>query len=97
MDVPSDLRPYLRVFAALMVLTAVTVCVAFVDLGRWNDVAMLLIAVTKAGLVAWIFMHLRGSSRLSWVFAAAGVFWLAIFFAFTFADYGARSWLPFYG
>ena len=44
-------RIYLAVFAALVVLTAITTTVAFVDLGRMNVVIMLVIAVTKATLV----------------------------------------------
>ncbi len=88
---------YLRVFFALMFLTAVTVGVAFVDLGRWNDVVAMVVAVTKAVLVIWIFMHVREASRLTWIFVGLGFFWLLIFFVFTFADFAARHWLPIYG
>ena len=44
-------RTYLIIFAALIVLTALTTAVAFVDLGALNVVVMLAIAVTKATLV----------------------------------------------
>ena len=39
---------YYTIFLALMVGTAVTVAVAFVDLGAMNNVVMLAIAITKA-------------------------------------------------
>jgi len=93
----ATLKAYYRVFGALMALTLLTVTVAFVDLGRWNDFVALSIAITKATLVVLIFMHVRESSRAVWLFAAAGFFWLLIFLAFVFADYSMREWMPFYG
>lgn len=95
-DHSADLQAYLRVFLALMVLTAVTVGVSFVDLGTWNDVVAMAVAITKAVLVIWIFMHVRESSRLTLIFAGLGFFWLLIFLVFIFADYAARGWLPIY-
>lgn len=93
-----DHRPgYYRVFAALMVLTAITVAIAYVDLGRWNLPVAMLIATGKAALVVLIFMHVRHQSRLTWVFAGAGFFWLIFLFGFTFTDYLTRDLLPFYG
>lgn len=95
---PHDHRPgYYRVFAALMVLTAITVAVAYVDLGPWNLPVALLIATLKATLVVLIFMHVRHQSPLTWVFAGAGFFWLIFLFGFTFTDYLTRDLLPFYG
>ena len=93
----ATLKAYFRVFGALMVLTALTVAVAYVDLGRWNDFVALSIAITKGVLVVLIFMHVRESSRAVWLFAGAGFFWLLIFLAFVFADYSVRDWMPYYG
>jgi cytochrome c oxidase subunit 4 len=42
---------YLVIFAVLLALTAVTVAVAFYDLGALNVVVALAVAVTKATLV----------------------------------------------
>ena len=72
------IRIYLTIFAILMVLTAVTVSVSFLDLGPFNTVVALVIAVTKAVLVVLFFMHARYSSRLTWAVVAGGVFWLAL-------------------
>ncbi|MGH7343125.1 MAG: cytochrome C oxidase subunit IV family protein, partial [Candidatus Rokuibacteriota bacterium] len=55
---------YFIVFSLLMLGTAITVWVAFFDLGPWNDVTMLTIAVAKATLVVLFFMHVRYSGRL---------------------------------
>jgi cytochrome c oxidase subunit 4 len=85
---------YYAVFAALMVGTALTVAVAFVDLGALNNVLMLGIAMTKALLVILFFMHVRWSTRLTWVVAASGFFWLLILFSLTMQDYLTRGWVP---
>lgn len=85
---------YFAIFGALMVMTGVTVWVASLDLGRWNAIVALSIAVVKATLVVLYFMHVRYSSKLTWVFICAGVIWLIILFAFTLSDYLTRGWVP---
>jgi caa(3)-type oxidase subunit IV len=52
--------PYLRVWAALIVLTLAEVALAWVRLPTLPT-AVLLVAVSlgKAGLIAWYFMHLK--------------------------------------
>src|SRR3712207_714611 len=87
-------RSYFMVFAALMVLTVVTVLAAQVDFGNEvvNTIIALTIAVTKAMLVFLIFMHVRYSQRIIWVLVAGSFFWLAIMMALTGSDYLSRSW-----
>ena len=60
----ASLKNYLLIFATLMILTGVTIAVAFVDLGFLNTVVALSIASFKATLVVLYFMHLRHSSSL---------------------------------
>jgi cytochrome c oxidase subunit 4 len=85
---------YYVIFGSLMVLTVLTVIVARIDLGHGlNDVVALTIAVAKALLVVLYFMHVRYSSRLTWVFVAAGFFWLGIMIVLTLSDYLTRGWL----
>lgn len=84
-------KVYLVVFAALMVGTALTVMAAKVNLGPWNIVVAITIAVTKATLVVLYFMHLRYSHRLNWVFGAAALFWLVLLLGLTMADVAARA------
>ena len=85
---------YYTVFAALIVGTALTVAAAKVDMGPLNNVVMLLIACTKATLVILYFMHVRWSTRLTWVVVMAGFFWLLIFFSLGMTDYLTRGWIP---
>lgn len=89
----APLRLYLTIFGALMLGTFITVWVAFFDLGPFNNVVMLAIACAKALLVVLYFMHVRWSTRLTMVVAAAGFFWLLILFTLTMADYMSRGWI----
>ncbi|HEY0546349.1 MAG TPA: cytochrome C oxidase subunit IV family protein [Pyrinomonadaceae bacterium] len=86
---------YFLIFGALMVGTILTVMAAFVDLDYVftgaNTVVALTIAVIKATLVVLYFMHVRYSTRLTWVIVVAGFFWLAILFALVMTDYMSRS------
>jgi len=87
----TPVRTYLAVFAALLVLTLVTWGVAQVDLGWANDAVALTIAVTKALLVLWFFMHLCYSTRMTVLTALAGFFWLGILIFLTLNDYLTRE------
>jgi cytochrome c oxidase subunit IV len=88
-------KVYYVIFGALMVLTALTVWVANIDLGseKLNTVVALAIAVTKAMLVVLYFMHVRYSSRLTWVVVAGGFLWLFIMVGLTMSDYLSRGML----
>ena len=89
-------KVYFVIFGLLMIFTALTYFAARVDLGgSLNTVVALTIAVIKATLVVLYFMHVRYSTRLTWVIVAAGIFWMMIMFALTFSDYYSRSWLSY--
>jgi cytochrome c oxidase subunit IV len=89
----TPLQVYFGIFGALMVLTAITVAVAWVDLGTLNVLVALGVAVFKAGLVVLYFMHLKYSSKLTWVVVGSGVFWLIILLSILMADYATRGWM----
>ncbi len=86
---------YFGVFGVLVVGTIVTYFAATVDLDSIfpgaNTLVALLIAFFKMTCVVLIFMHVRWSSRLIWLTAIAGFFWLAIMFAFTMQVYLTTS------
>ena len=85
---------YYMVFGALILGTILTVAASKVDMGPLNNIVMLAIACTKASLVILFFMHVRWSSRLTWVVAMAGFFWLLILFGIGMSDYMSRGWVP---
>ena len=90
-----SIKLYSAIFGALLVMTLATAGAAFIDLGgNLNTVVAMLIAACKALLVILFFMHVRYSSRLTWVFVGAGFFWLMILLALTLADVLSRRWLP---
>jgi cytochrome c oxidase subunit 4 len=86
----SSLKNYVLTWAALMVLTVVTVGVGYLDLGVANDLVALAVAVTKALLVILFFMHVKESTRLTKLTVAAGFVWLAILIGITLTDYLSR-------
>lgn len=89
--IPSR-KTFAAIFAALLLLTATTVWVAFINLGWFNPFAALVIACTKAVLVALFFMELRHSSRVTKITVGAGLFWLGILLVLTLSDYLTRWW-----
>jgi cytochrome c oxidase subunit IV len=90
-----SIKLYSAIFGALLVMTLATAGAAFIDLGgNLNTVVAMLIAACKASLVILFFMHVRYSSRLTWVFVGAGFFWLMILLSLTLADVLSRRWLP---
>src|SRR5262249_52047054 len=79
------------IICILIGLTVATWLIAFVDLGKWNPVVALTIAVIKAVLVILFFMHVRYSSKLTKVTVGAGFFWLLIMITLSLSDYLSRS------
>lgn len=78
----------------LLALLAITVSTAYLPLGATNTVVAMAIAVTKAALVAAIFMELRERNSLTLTFAGAGFFWLGIMLWLALADYMTRPNFP---
>lgn len=81
---------YIAVWAALLVLLLLTWGLAFVNLGRFNTLAALGIALVKMTLVIYFFMHVGSSSKLTRLFVAAGFIWFAIMAELTMSDYLTR-------
>ena len=87
----TSFRTYSIVFGALLCLTILTVLVSLADLGALSLPVALIVAGTKATLVAAFFMHLKNEERFNiLMFISAGLF-LLVFFVFTLADIGVRS------
>ena len=80
------MKLYLGVGAALIVLTSITVTVSFFNFGPYNLVVAMLVAATKASLVALFFMHLKYDSKLYMVIFLTSVVFLAVFIVLTMFD-----------
>ena len=89
----APLGMYFAVFAALMVLTVLTVAVSRIDLGTgMNTLVAMSIAIVKALVVILWFMHVIHSPRLTWIVVISSFLWLAVLFVLTFSDYLTRGW-----
>ena len=95
-------RTLLLVFGTLMVLSALTVGVAHVNIAAhqakgwvnvWNDAAAMAIALTKAVVVVLFFMNVRSSTVLTKVVLFSAVLFLFVLFGFTLSDYFTRGWI----
>jgi cytochrome c oxidase subunit 4 len=89
----SSIKTYTLVFLALLALTLATTVVARMDLGPFNVVMALFIAVVKMMLVALFFMHLRHSTILTKVVVGGGMLWLGILLVLGMADFVSRGWM----
>ncbi|MCC6711923.1 MAG: cytochrome C oxidase subunit IV family protein [Candidatus Dadabacteria bacterium] len=87
-------KTYLIVWAALMVLTVITVYVSYVDFGTMNVVIAMAVASLKAALVALFFMHLKFEDSITWVFAIFPLGLLFLLITMTFVDTFTRVVVP---
>jgi cytochrome c oxidase subunit 4 len=90
------IAPYAWVFIALLALLAAAVVVAFIPTENYAVRAALTtlaygIAFVKALLIVLWFMHLKESTRLTWLFAGAAFFFVAILILLTLNDYASRG------
>ena len=74
-----------------MAFTAITVGVAFINLGSFNFPVAIAIAITKATLVILFFMHAKYSSRLTKLIVGGAFFFLMILLGLTMTDYMSRG------
>ena len=87
-------RVYWVIFITLLLLTLVTVDIAFYNIGVLNIYVALAVATTKAMLVLLYFMHVRYAPPLTAIFVAAGFVFLIILIVLTLSDILTRAWIP---
>ena len=77
----------IAIFGALLVLTVITVFTATqIDLGAYNLLLAMFIALIKGALVALFFMHLWWDSLFNAIALVAGLAFLALFISFSIVD-----------
>lgn len=79
-DIDRHVRIYITVFAALMVLTIVTVAISYLHLPVAMAVTVaLIVATVKGSLVACYFMHLISEKKLIYaVLVVTALFFVAL-------------------
>ena len=85
-------KVYALIFGALLVCTALTVGASYLEMGIFNPIVALGIAVFKAVLVVLFFMHVKYSSKLTKLTVGAGVFTFLILVGMSLSDYISRAW-----
>ncbi len=84
--VAKHVKGYLLVGFALIVCTGITVGLSYVNFGsaKWNIIVAMILATFKAGLVAAIFMHLKGERITIWRFLIFTAIFVTGLFMLTF-------------
>jgi cytochrome c oxidase subunit 4 len=84
-------RTLVLVWLALMVLLGLTFGSTFLSLGPLKPVVNIGIALAKAALIFWFFMHLREVGGLIRLAAFAGLVGIIIMMALISSDYLTRA------
>ena len=88
----SSAKTFVAIWVALLILTATTVGVSYINLGSFSAVVALVIATIKALLVVLFFMEVRYSPKMTKMVVVAGVLWLMILLLLSMTDYASRAW-----
>ena len=91
---PQPALVYVIAWLALLALLGLGIASAFLPLGVTMPAIQFGIAATQAAIVFILFMRLKGPASLTWIFAAAGFFWLALLFGLSLTDYATRTGFP---
>ncbi len=79
-------KTYVIVWAALVILTGITITASRMQLGKTGMLAALFIATAKASLVLSYFMHLRYERRVFKIMFFVPVLTLGVILGLTFLD-----------
>ena len=89
--------PFIVAWAVLLLLGGASLGTAFLGIGMWGAVAEFGIAAMQTAALFILFMRLKGSPSLKWVFAITGFFWLSFLYGLSMTDYADRQgWPPLY-
>jgi cytochrome c oxidase subunit 4 len=86
----SEIRPYVLVWLALLVLLAISAAGSFVFTGPVNLLVSFGTATLKGLLIFWFYMHLKEEGGLNRIFAIGAIIWLALLLIFPAVDLVSR-------
>ncbi|RJQ42505.1 MAG: cytochrome-c oxidase [Nitrospiraceae bacterium] len=81
---------YIATWICLLALTALTVTVAGMNLGKYGALTSVLIASVKASLILLFFMHLKYETLLLKAMLLGTIATIAVIIGLTFFDVGIR-------
>lgn len=86
--------PYILVWVALLILTGISYAVSLADLGSVAFFIAMIIASTKATLVAIVFMHLKGERFTPKLVLGVAISFIALLIALMIGDVKTRYTFP---
>jgi cytochrome c oxidase subunit 4 len=86
--------PFVVAWIVILLTAGISAWTAFVGLGIWAPVIQFGIALFQTSLLFVLFMRLKGSPSLKWVFAVSGFFWLLFLYGLSMTDYSNRQGWP---
>ncbi len=92
-SVHHEATPDAKSFVTFFVLAGLALLALFVgfsDLGSTKVVASLAVSTVQACVLAYFFMDLRSADKLTWLVAAASIFWTFLMFLFILTDFLTR-------
>ncbi|HEX2525474.1 MAG TPA: hypothetical protein VHL31_04105 [Geminicoccus sp.] len=87
----AELRPLILVWSGLLVLLALTVAGSFVLIGPLGFMFSIAVALAKAGLIFWFYMHQNKAGGIVRLAAVDAAVWLLILILLVSTDYVTRS------
>ncbi len=94
-DIQKHVRTYMVVFAALALLTIVTVLISYIHLPTPQAIVLaVMVATVKASLVALYFMHLISEKKVIYLMLLlAAAFFVLVLCLPAMTEAEVRSWL----
>jgi caa(3)-type oxidase subunit IV len=89
---PNSVATSTLVFFVLGGLTLMALLIGFADLGGAKIYASLGVALAQAIVLTLFSMELKQQDKLTWLVAAASIFWTFLLFLFTVTDYLTRGY-----
>ena len=87
----SPVSTYMKVFGALLVLTALTYAVSYMSLGPASLPVAMIVAVAKASLVCMFFMHLKWEANWKYVLTIPAMMMSVFLVCMLIPDVGMRQ------
>ena len=85
------MRRYAATWIALLILLAITCGTSYIPLGPFNFVINMAVALAKAALVVFMFMHVTRGVPMIRLIALAGLLWLSLLVGISLVDFLVRG------
>lgn len=92
-----SIKQYVLAYIALLVLMAINVGIAYINLGWASMFIGVTIAVIQVAVLVFVMMQAYLEKTVIHLVIGAAILWFLILITLTFADYITRNWLPIAG